>query len=76
MSEVTGRSLRVRAFGDTADEIELSALDEARRVFGDDAKLTIRRDYLINRVGPDGTLAPFADGKSYTASVDVREQPQ
>ena len=29
-----GRKHRVLAFGDTADEIELFALDKARRVFG------------------------------------------
>jgi hypothetical protein len=67
------RSLRVRAFGDTADEIELFALDEARRVFGPDVPLAIDRSYLIVRVEAT-SLAPSAGGKTYTASVDIRER--
>jgi hypothetical protein len=67
------RKVRVRAFGDTADEIELFALDEARRVFGPDVPLAIDRSYLIVRVEAT-SLAPSAGGKTYTASVDVRER--
>jgi hypothetical protein len=69
------RKVRVRAFGDTADEIELFALDEARRVFGPDVPLTIDRSYLIVRVEAT-SQAPSAGGKAYTASVDVRERPR
>jgi hypothetical protein len=69
------RKIRVRAFGDTADEIELSALDEARRVFGPDVPLAIERSYLIVRV-ENTSQAPNAGGKAYTASVDVRERSQ
>jgi hypothetical protein len=65
------RSIRVRAFGDTADEIDFFALDEARAVFGPDAVLVVQRNYIINRV--DMAWIPQAGGKKYTASVDVRE---
>lgn len=69
-----GRRLRVRAFGDTADEIELFALDEARRVFGQDVPLEIDRSYLIVRVEVTSAVAEAAGGKGYTAPVDVRER--
>jgi hypothetical protein len=69
------RKIRVRAFGDTADEIELSALDEARRVFGPDVPLAIDRSYLIVPVENTSATAEAAGGKGYTASVDVRERP-
>lgn len=68
------RKVRVRAFGDTADEIELYALDEARRVFGPDVPLSIDRSYLIVRVEATDAVAASAGGKAYTASVDVRER--
>jgi hypothetical protein len=68
------RKVRVRAFGDTADEIELFALDEARRVFGPDIPLVIDRSYAIFPVEDGRIGAPPADGKAYTASVDVRER--
>jgi hypothetical protein len=69
------RKVRVRAFGDTADEIELFALDEARRVSGADVPLAIDRSYLIVRVEAT-SLAASAGGKAYTASVDVRERAE
>lgn len=69
-----GRSIRILVFGDTADEIELYALDEARRVFGADIPLEIERSYQINPVGSHGPLIPQADGKRYSASVRVRER--
>jgi hypothetical protein len=68
------RKVRVRAFGDTADEIELFALDEARRVFGPDAPLAVDRSYLIVRVEVTSATAEVAGGKGYTASVDIRER--
>lgn len=64
-------SLVVKVFGDTADEIELAALDEARKLFGSDARLEIRADYVISlrdeRHYPDqqekyvATLVVYAD---------------
>ena len=69
-----GRTISVRAFGDTADEIELFALDEARRVFGADIPLAIILNYQINSVDPTSSLAPFAGGKGYCASVMVGER--
>jgi hypothetical protein len=68
-----GRKISVLAFGDTADEIELNALDEARLVFGPDIALEIIRDYEIRTVLPGGVLATTANGKRYHATVTVRE---
>jgi hypothetical protein len=68
------RKVRVRAFGDTADEIDLFALDEARRVFGPDVPLAIDHSYLIVPV-ENTSQGGKAGGKAYTASVDVRERP-
>lgn len=42
-----GRSIEVLAFGDNADEIELAALDEARKFFGKDIRLEVIRDYRV-----------------------------
>ena len=44
---VPGRSMTVRAYGNTADELELMALDGARKVFGNDVQLTVVRDYTV-----------------------------
>lgn len=69
-----GRRISVRAFGDTADEIELYALDEARLVFGADVPLEIVRDYQINPIYSGSSLTAFADGKTRVATVIVRER--
>lgn len=71
-----GRKITVTAFGDTADEVELYALDEARRFFGVDIPLEIVRDYQTHRLGPATSLAKDAGGKAYVATVTVRERAQ
>ena len=72
-----GRSINVQAFGDSADELELAALDEARTVFGKDMRLEIVRDYLINPVSSATKLFEKAGGKRYVSTIGVRvlEQP-
>ena len=44
-TQPAGRELSVRVYGDTADEIELAALDEVRPFFGDAVRLEVVRDY-------------------------------
>jgi hypothetical protein len=69
------RSMSVRVFGNSADEIELSALDEARPFFGEAARLEVARDWHAGDVGSYATLNEYrerATGKKYTASVLVR----
>jgi hypothetical protein len=68
-----GRSIEVLAFGDNADEIELAALDEARKFFGRDIHLEVVRDYRVLDVRPGGALEAKAGGKGYQATVTVRE---
>jgi len=46
-TEPYGRSITIYGYGNTADEIELSALDEARKVFGADLRLEVVRDYPV-----------------------------
>jgi len=64
-----GRTLRVRVFGDTADEIEMAALDRAREFFGDGPVLEGVRSYQV-MVCVTGN--EVATGKRYVASVEVR----
>lgn len=65
------RSIQVRAFGDTVEELELFALDEARAFFGTDIALEIDRSYHASPVGDTSSLAKFASGKKYVATVRV-----
>jgi hypothetical protein len=62
-----GRILNVTVFGDTADEIELAALDEARTFFGDSRQLEIVPDYKVS-----GTIPHDGTDKKYRAGVNVR----
>lgn len=65
-----GRTINVRVGGDTADEIELAALDAARAFFGDDRQLEVVRDYGVISTVPGG---PCADKKYYApAGIEVR----
>ena len=68
-----GRSIEVLASGDNADEIELAALDEARKFFGKDIRLEVVRDYRVFDVRPGSALEAKAAGKGYQATVTVRE---
>jgi hypothetical protein len=65
-----GRIFRTSVVGDTADEIELAALDEARVFFGDGRQLEVVHDYQAIPV----ELIPrhAQSGKKYTAEVCVR----
>ena len=67
-----GRILYVEVFGDTADEIELAALDRAREFFGPGPQLAVIPAYRV--LGIDRTGSPEAQesGKLYRAGVDVR----
>jgi len=67
-----GREVEVLAFGDTADEIELAALDEARPFFGDAARLTVVHGYRAQAVLAGYSLEKQAGGKKYHATVTVR----
>lgn len=63
-----GRLFSGSAVGDTADEIELAALDKARAFFGPDVRLEVVRNYAIV------TNWTLTTGK-YAAVVNVREVP-
>lgn len=71
-TQPAGRTIKVFVFGDTADEIEISALDEARKFFGANVRLEVVRDYEVLTVLPNGFLAGQANGKAWHASVPVR----
>ena len=65
-----GRVLYVTACGDTPDEIEMAALDEARAFFGPDLRLVVIRDWQASQISPRSIYAQT--GKKYTADVRVR----
>jgi hypothetical protein len=67
-----GRSIEVLAFGDTANELELAALDEARKFFGKDRQLEVVPSYKAFRPIV-AQLVERADGKAYYATICVRE---
>jgi len=72
-NELNGRSISLLAAGDTVDEIEAAALDEARKVFGPDRTLEIVRNYKILDV-PDGSgIKDKAGDKRYYARILIRE---
>jgi len=64
-----GRDLTMMAYGDSAPEIEMAALDAARKVFGDDVRLVPVRKYSVTVAG-QGEANPA--GKKYRASITVR----
>jgi len=68
--ESPSRVINVFVPGDTVDEIELAALDEARAFFGADRKLEIVRNYEVHAVSPGSRLAE--SGKKYSAALKVR----
>jgi hypothetical protein len=65
-----GRLLHLTAYGDTADEIELAALDQARTFFGPDRQLEVIHDYQVTGTWPEDK--PEAAGKRFTAGIRVR----
>jgi hypothetical protein len=68
-----GRRIRVTVYGDTADELELAALDEARKFFGEGPLLRIVDDYtaIPVRSSDDPEIVAAAAGKRRRASVLV-----
>ena len=64
----TGQPARIvetTVFGDSADEIELAALDKARAFFGSDRQLEVIRDYKARDTISYG--ADAESGKKYRA---------
>jgi hypothetical protein len=72
-SQAVGRSIEPLAFGDTADEIELDALDKARKFFGIGPVLEVVREYRVIDARPGSAQAGEAGGKAWYARVTVRE---
>ena len=68
------RGVSVTAYGNTADELELDALDKAREIFGADTPLVISRNYQIGIFPPgyDGPLKEDAAGRRCHAHADSR----
>lgn len=67
------RNVSLLVYGNTAAEIELAALDEARAFFGDDLCLEIVRNYQAYRPLFDGNQAECARrGAQFMATVVVR----
>jgi hypothetical protein len=58
------RSLNATFEGDSANEIELAALDEARKLFGSGIQLRIMPDYTV-------FMSANPDRKRYGATVTV-----
>lgn len=70
-----GRLMNVTVYGDTAEELELAALDQARKFFGSDPRLEVVRDYQVTGVIPGNHTD--ANGKLYVAGMRVRTiEPQ
>lgn len=74
-STTYGRSMTVLAVGDTLDELELSALDKARELFGAAARLEVVRDYEIQTYTGGYNSFPEVreSGKKYYCHIKVRE---
>lgn len=71
-----GRGVQVLVFGNSADEIEMAALDEARPFFGPDVRLEVVRDWTANaNAGTWRNVAATREksaGKTHSAYVTVR----
>jgi hypothetical protein len=65
--QASGRSFTAFVYGDTANEMELAALDQARAFFGETVQLTIVKDYGVGSAQGH----PGADGKRYCGAVRV-----
>jgi hypothetical protein len=63
-----GRSFSTAAFGDSTSEIELAALDEARKFFGPDVRMEIVKNY---HVGTSVGHGEAANGKRYYSHVRI-----
>lgn len=63
-----GRTVRARVFGDNAGELELEALDTARKFFGGDVALEIVDAYHAS----SANSSKDSNGKRYVAEIVVR----
>ena len=63
----SGRSVEVGVHGAGLDELELNALDEARKLFGAESRLEVQRTYRVQ------TYTDYPAEKRYHANITVRE---
>jgi hypothetical protein len=69
----SGRTLSVYAYGDTAEQMELMALDKARAFFGTDVRLDVVRDYAVFAPMAEPHLTCCAElGVAHMASIKVQ----
>lgn len=68
-----GRSMNVTAFGDSVDELELGAFDEARELFGADARLEVVRTYSVHTISGFSPRELRESGKKYFSRIEMRE---
>ena len=67
------RAIEVKAFGNTPEELELDALDEAREFFGSDPLLEVQKDYTAKKpLGFENQNTAALRGTTYMAFVRVR----
>ena len=67
------RTFLAETYGDTPEELELAALDEARAFFGHEVRLAIVANYAVARPQSPATAARALEmGKTYRALVRVR----
>ena len=66
------RSLSAYVYGDTPDELEMAALDEARSFFGEGPRLEVVHSYEAVQVRPFHRVPAQFAGKKYQAAVLVR----
>jgi hypothetical protein len=74
-STTYGRSMDTLAVGDTLEELELSALDKARALFGPDARLEVVRTYEVQTYSGGFTAYQEVSdsGKKYYCHITVCE---
>lgn len=72
--ESPGRIMHTYVCGNTADEIELAALTEAREVFGPYRLLSVVPTYQIHEVDGCSNAQHRESGKRFEASVLIRAE--
>lgn len=71
MNKFDTRTKMCYVFGNTAEELEASALEEAVNIFGADVELAVDRNYEILNKAPNTAIAYPVD-KNLSASIRVR----
>ena len=66
-----GRSYPAEVTADDLPGLEMAALDEARKLFGPDMQLAVRRDYVVHQSGTS-VVAELGWG-TYHAQITVVE---